>query len=814
MRDIQELIAAARDGSTRAAGRLLTLVESARRGEVLATLGRSTARVVGITGPPGAGKSTTIAALVGAYRLQGHRVAVLAVDPSSPFSGGALLGDRIRMAAHINDPGVLIRSVASRGHIGGLAAAVPAAIRVLAELGYHVVLLETVGVGQSEIEIAAVADPTVVILNPGAGDAVQAAKAGLLEVADIVVVNKADREGADQTVRDLRAETDAPILSLVAAQGEGVTGLVEAIDAHYRADTPSRRTARARAQILSLAQTKLRAHPDLDRLATTVADGEHDAYTAAELLLSGAQPDRAAPAEMTPGWHAAHTPDRPAIVMGSSGTVVTYRELEERSTRFARALRSRGLRVGDHIAILMENSPAFVEIAWAAQRSGLHYTAINRHLRAGEVQYVLDDCGAAALATSDAMADVVASLNLSRIPVRVSAGADQAGFEGYEDVLAAESSAPLDDECEGREMLYSSGTTGRPKGVQKSLPGTPLGDPAAPPVQIARSLFGGDADSDFAQDVVYLSPAPLYHSAPLVFTMSWQRRGATVVVMERFDARECLELIQRHRVTHAQFVPTMFVRMLRLSDAERSQYDLSSLRYVIHAAAPCPVSVKRQMLDWWGPIIYEYYSGTEDVGSTFISPQEWLAHPGSVGRPMVECHIVGGDGEELGAGQVGVVYFAGGRAFEYHNDPDKTASVANAKGWRTLGDMGYLDAEGYLYLTDRQVNMIISGGVNIYPQEAENVLAGHPAVADVAVFGVPDAEMGEAVKAVVQLGDSAAGGDDLEAELIAYCQSELATYKCPRTVDFVDELPRDPNGKLYKRLLRERYWQGHESRVI
>jgi fatty-acyl-CoA synthase len=520
---------------------------------------------------------------------------------------------------------------------------------------------------------------------------------------------------------------------------------------------------------------------------------------------------------LTPGWHAAHHPDRPAVVMGSSGAVVTYRELEERSTRFARALRSRGLRVGDHVAILMENSPAFIEVAWAAQRSGLYYTAINRHLRAGEVQYVLDDCGAAALVTSDAMADVVSSLDLSRIPVRVSAGAAPEGFEGYEDVIAAESSAPLDDECEGREMLYSSGTTGRPKGVRKPLPGTPLGDPSAPPVQIARGLIGGDVDSDLAQDVVYLSPAPLYHSAPLVFTMSWQRRGATVVVMERFDPRGCLELIQRYRVTHAQFVPTMFMRMLRLSEGERSQYDLSSLRNVIHAAAPCPVSVKRQMLDWWGPIIYEYYSGTEDIGSAFISPQEWLAHPGSVGRPLVECHIVGPDDEDLGAGQVGVVYFAGGRSFEYHNDPGKTASAANAKGWRTLGDMGYLDADGYLYLTDRQANMIISGGVNIYPQEAENVLAGHPAVADVAVFGVPDAEMGEAVKAVVQLADSAVGGQDLEAleaELIAYCRSELATYKCPRSVDFVDELPRDPNGKLYKRLLRERYWQGHESRVI
>ena len=811
MLDIQELIAAARDGSTRAAGRLLTLVESARRGEVLAALGRSTARVVGITGPPGAGKSTTIAALVGAYRQQNSRVAVLAVDPSSPYSGGALLGDRIRMAAHINDPGVLIRSVASRGHLGGLAAAVPAAIRVLAELGYDVVLLETVGVGQSEIEIAAVADPTVVILNPGAGDAVQAAKAGLLEVADIVVVNKADREGADQTVRDLRAETDAPILSLVAAQGEGVSALVEAIDAHYRADTPARRTARARAQILSLAQSMLRAHPDLDRLAAAVAEGEHDAYTSADLLLSGAEPDRAAtpaPAEMTPGWHAAHTPNRPAVIMGSSGTVVTYRELEERSTRFARALRSRGLRVGDHIAILMENCPAFIEVAWAAQRSGLYYTAINRHLRAAEVQYVLDDCGASALVSSDALAAVVASLDMSRIPVRISAGGDLPGFERYDEVLAAESAAPLDDECEGREMLYSSGTTGRPKGVRKPLPGTPLGDPASPPVQIARGLFGGIAEPD----VVYLSPAPLYHSAPLVFTMSSHRFGGTVVVMEKFEASECLELIERHRVTHAQFVPTMFVRMLRLSQAERGRYDLSSLRSVIHSAAPCPVSVKQQMLDWWGPIIDEYYSGTEDVGSTFISASEWLAHPGSVGQPVEECHIVGPDGDELAAGEVGVVFFAGGRSFEYHNDPDRTASVVNAKGWRTLGDMGYLDDDGYLYLTDRQAHMIISGGVNIYPQEAENILAGNPAVVDVAVIGVPDDEMGEAVKAVVQPVD--VGSDDLEAELIAYCRSELATYKCPRTVDFVDELPRDPNGKLYKRLLRDRYWQGHETRVI
>ena len=284
--DIAELVAAARDGSTRAAGRLLSLVESARRDDVLSAIGNADVQVVGVTGPPGAGKSTTVAVLVGAYRARGLRVAVLAVDPSSPYSGGALLGDRIRMAAHINDPDVLIRSVAARGHLGGLAAAVPAAIRLLAALSYDVILLETVGVGQSEIEIGAVADPTIVILNPGAGDAIQAAKAGLLEVADIVVVNKADRDGADQTVRDLRAETHAPILKLVAAQGDGLDELVEAIDAHRRADTPERRAARARAQILSLAQSRLQHHPDLDRLAAAVAAGDNDAYTAADLLLA------------------------------------------------------------------------------------------------------------------------------------------------------------------------------------------------------------------------------------------------------------------------------------------------------------------------------------------------------------------------------------------------------------------------------------------------------------------------------------------------------------------------------------------------
>jgi fatty-acyl-CoA synthase len=513
---------------------------------------------------------------------------------------------------------------------------------------------------------------------------------------------------------------------------------------------------------------------------------------------------------MTPAFHADQTPDAPALIMGSTGETVTYRELDERSTRFARALRTRGVAPGDHIAILMENHPAYLEVAWAAQRSGLYFTAINSHLRTAEVQYILDDCDAVALVSSEAMAEAVRALDVSKLRVRVCVSGSLPDFDDYEQILAAESPERLPDETEGREMLYSSGTTGRPKGVRKAIQGLPFGHPDAIPVQIAQGLYARDA----APGAVYLSPAPLYHSAPLVYSLSMQRIGATVVVMEKFDPEQCLALIEHYRVTHAQFVPTMFVRMLRLPPEVREKYDVSSLKFVIHAAAPCPIAVKRQMLDWWGPIIHEYYAGTEDIGNTYISPEEWLAHPGSVGRSASACYIVGDDGAVLPPGEAGVIYFDGGRPFEYHNDAEKTRSVTNDKGWRTIGDIGYLDEEGYLYLTDRQAHMIISGGVNIYPQEAENVLAGHPAVVDVAVIGVPNDEMGEEVKAVVQAVDPATAGPDLEAELLAHCKAELATYKCPRTIDFVDELPRDPNGKLYKRVLRERYWEGHNSRVI
>ncbi len=386
------------------------------------------------------------------------------------------------------------------------------------------------------------------------------------------------------------------------------------------------------------------------------------------------------------------------------------------------------------------------------------------------------------------------------------------GHQSYEDAVALQPADPLADRIAGNDMLYSSGTTGRPKGVSGEAPSMPLGSELTAVGGLMSVLFGADSDS------VYLSPAPLYHAAPLRFCRATHELGGTVVVMEHFDPEQALALIERHQVTHSQWVPTMFVRMLKLPEEVRTRYDVSSLKVAIHAAAPCPVQVKRQMIEWWGPVLHEYYAGTEGNGFVYCNSEMWLAHPGTVGIPIgCTVHIVDEDGQDRPSGEAGTIYFEGGRTFEYHNDPDKTASSRSERGWSTLGDVGYLDGDGFLYLTDRKAYMIISGGVNIYPQEAENVLINHPAVVDVAVFGVPNDDFGEEVKAVVQpasMPTDEAAAAALERELIAYCRSELADVKCPRSVDFREELPRHPTGKLYKRLLKDEYWAGHGSRIF
>ncbi|GAA0398266.1 acyl-CoA synthetase [Microbispora corallina] len=507
---------------------------------------------------------------------------------------------------------------------------------------------------------------------------------------------------------------------------------------------------------------------------------------------------------MHPGAIAAVTPDKPAVIMAGSGRVITFRELDEESNRLAHLFRAAGLRPGDHVAFMLENHPLFLVVAWAAHRSGLYYTAISTRLQSEELAYIVDNCEARIFISSAALAEVATSITEAtpRVELRLMIDGVAPGFRSYEEATAGQPATPIEDECQGVDMLYSSGTTGRPKGVKPTLSKADM-DFAGPLVRLVQFLFAPSSGS------VYLSPAPLYHAAPLRYCMTFQRLGATVVVMEKFDPEKALELIERHRVTHSQWVPTMFVKMLKLPEEARGRYDLSSLTCAIHAAAPCPVEVKERMLEWWGPVVHEYYAGTEGNGFLYVGPEDWLKHKGTVGRPLLGAvHVCDEQGDELPPGEHGTVYFSDGPRFVYHGDPGKTRAAQDprGRGWTTLGDIGYVDEEGFLYLTDRRSYMIISGGVNIYPQEAENVLALHPKVADVAVFGVPDPEMGEQVKAVVQPASPEEAGPDLEAELIEYCRARLAHYKCPRSVDFRDELPRHPTGKLYKRLLKDEYW--------
>ena len=511
--------------------------------------------------------------------------------------------------------------------------------------------------------------------------------------------------------------------------------------------------------------------------------------------------------------HALDHPDQPAIIMGASGETVSYGEFEARCNRVAHFLRAAGLRRGDHIAVFMENQPWLLEIEGGAERAGLYYTLINIYLAPDEVAYIVTNSRSRLLFSSAAQREVAEAAaaqcpQLERLAM-TGPGAPPAGWESYEAAVAGCPGDPIPDESLGAAMLYSSGTTGRPKGILRELPDAAPSDPL-PVMDFVSAMFG------FRKGMTYLNPAPLYHSAPQASVSASLRLGATTVVMEHFDAEQWLALVERYQVTNCQMVPVMFSRLLRLPDDVRARYDTSSLECIVHAAAPCPEHVKRGMIDWLGPIITEYYGATEANGFTFCDSAQWLAHPGTVGRPILgELLILDDEGRPCPTGTDGTIWFRGATAFQYFQEPAKTADSRRDDGMTsTVGDVGHVDAEGYLYLTDRKSYMIISGGVNIYPQETENLLSSHPAVLDVAVIGVPDEEMGEEVKAVVQLANPADAGPDLAQELITYCRDRQAHFKCPKTVDFVPDLPRSPTGKLYKRVLRDAYWAGHKTSIV
>ena len=508
------------------------------------------------------------------------------------------------------------------------------------------------------------------------------------------------------------------------------------------------------------------------------------------------------PSQSHPYQPRAHPPDTPAFIMATDGETVSFRMLEARANQGAHLLRAQGIKQGDHIAILMENRREMLEVCFAADRAGVYYTTISAHLNKDEIGYILTDCDARFLIASDRFLDILPALAIIRqdqCKIMVVGNTDGT-FPCWTAEIAHHESTPIPDEAQGLDMLYSSGTTGRPKGIkwplEHALPGarTML-------VELLNRLFG------YGPDTRYLCPAPLYHAAPLRHAMVTIKMGGTAVIMDRFDAETSLRLIEHHKITHSQWVPTMFVRLLKLPEAVRTRYDLSSMQMAVHAAAPCPIEIKRDMLAWWGDIIHEYYAGTENNGFSAITSAEWRAHPGSVGRAKLGVvHICDADGHEVPVGTEGEIYYENGQQFAYHNDPEKTRACTNAQGWTTLGDIGRLDGDGYLYLTDRKSFLIISGGVNIYPQETEDTLLSHPAVLDAAVIGIPHEDFGEAVHAVVQLLPEHENTPGMAETLMAFCRSKLSALKCPRSIEFRSTLPRSATGKMYKRRLRSEYW--------
>lgn len=495
-----------------------------------------------------------------------------------------------------------------------------------------------------------------------------------------------------------------------------------------------------------------------------------------------------------PAHHARLRPDSAAVTIAETGESLSWAQLHARAVSLANRFYDMDLRAGDPVAFCLENRLDFAAAVWAAQYSGLRYTPISSRLTRDEIAYIVADCDTTVLVHSNVTADVCRA-----IPQEVARPLELVDLDDGSIGLDDDGATPRYDRVEGVAMLYSSGTTGRPKGVRRPAPPEPI-EELPPGDRILATAYGIDTKS------VYLSTAPLYHSAPLTFLLQMGRIGAETVVMGRFDAASALAYIERYGVTHSQWVPTMFVRLLNLTEGQRDANDLSSHRFAIHGAGPCAIHVKEAMLDWWGPIIHEYYAGTEGAGMCVIGPDEWLAHKGSVGRSIRgPVAILDDDGNSLPPGEVGQIWFSNSADFKYHGDPEQTSQARGPSGTGTFGDIGYLDDDGYLYLTDRKSFTINAGGINIYPREIEEALLTHPAVFDVAVFGVPNAEYGEEVKGVVQPHPDAEAGTALEKDLIDHCLSRLARFKVPRTIDFVAELPREPTGKLRVAQLRERY---------
>jgi long-chain acyl-CoA synthetase len=514
-----------------------------------------------------------------------------------------------------------------------------------------------------------------------------------------------------------------------------------------------------------------------------------------------------------PGHQVAKDANRAAFVMAKTGETVTYAELEARSNRLAHLLRARGLHRLDHFAIFMENNARYIEGCSAGNRAGLYYTCVNSFLTPDEVAYIVNNSESRLLITSQARREVAIAALQNCPKVELCLIADGPGdgerVMNLDEATSPYPATPIADEALGIAMLYSSGTTGRPKGILRPLPPQPPSQPL-PLFAFLNRLWR------YREGMIYLSPAPLYHSAPQAAVGLTIDCGGTAVIMETFDAERYLQLVEKYRVTHSQLVPTMFSRMLKLPDDVRHRYDLSSLEIAIHAAAPCPVPVKEQMIAWWGPIIQEYYGATEGLGFTACDSAEWLAHKGTVGKVLLgELHVLDAAMQPCPTGTSGTLWFETATPFEYFNDPERTRDARSADGtMSTVGDVGYVDGDGYLYLTDRATFMIISGGVNIYPQECENLLITHPKVADAAVFGVPNEDLGEEVKAAIELMPGVTPGPELTEELLAFCSRHLARQKCPRSIDYEAALPRLPTGKLYKRILRDRYWQGHRTRIV